>query len=58
MIQSLVSHVLFNFLQIISSLACAQKGWINNGVDKIACESCGACLCFTALSSWTSAEGW
>ncbi|KAL9328905.1 hypothetical protein ACSQ67_003908 [Phaseolus vulgaris] len=42
--------------QIISSLACAQKGWINNGVDKIACESCAACLCFTALSSWTSAE--
>ncbi|KAG4391215.1 hypothetical protein GLYMA_05G143100v4 [Glycine max] len=42
--------------QIISSLACAQKGWMNNGVDKIACESCGSCLSFTALPSWTSAE--
>ncbi|KAK7399959.1 hypothetical protein VNO78_11157 [Psophocarpus tetragonolobus] len=42
--------------QIIGSLACAQKGWMNNGVDKIACESCGACLSFTALPSWTSAE--
>ncbi|CAJ1935693.1 unnamed protein product [Sphenostylis stenocarpa] len=42
--------------QIISSLACAQKGWINNGVDKIACESCGTCLSSTALPSLTSAE--
>ncbi|KAG5016519.1 hypothetical protein JHK82_022174 [Glycine max] len=42
--------------QIISSLACAQKGWMNNGVDKIACESCGSCLSFTALPSWTLAE--
>ena len=31
---------------------------MNNGVDKIACESCGSCLSFTALPSWTSAEGW
>ncbi|XP_020229771.1 uncharacterized protein LOC109810669 isoform X2 [Cajanus cajan] len=29
---------------------------MNNGVDKIVCESCGACLSFTALPSWTSAE--
>ncbi|RZB98404.1 hypothetical protein D0Y65_021382 [Glycine soja] len=43
-------------LLIISSLACAQKGWMNNGVDKIACESCGSCLSFTALPSWTLAE--
>ncbi|KAK7284025.1 hypothetical protein RIF29_13776 [Crotalaria pallida] len=42
--------------QIIGSLACAQKGWMNIGVDKIACESCGACLSFTSSSSWTSAE--
>ncbi|KAJ1402025.1 Zinc finger, C3HC-like [Sesbania bispinosa] len=42
--------------QIISSLACAQKGWTNIGVDKIACESCGVCLSFTSSSSWTSAE--
>ncbi|XP_061338484.1 uncharacterized protein LOC133285287 isoform X2 [Gastrolobium bilobum] len=42
--------------QIISSLACARKGWMNIGLDKIACESCGACLSFTSSSSWTSAE--
>ncbi|KAF7842894.1 Nuclear-interacting partner of ALK [Senna tora] len=42
--------------KIISSLDCAQKGWMNVGVDKIACESCGACLSFTSSSSWTSAE--
>ncbi|XP_025985473.1 uncharacterized protein [Glycine max] len=29
---------------------------MNNGVDKIACESCGSCLSFTALPSWTLAE--
>ncbi|XP_028759208.1 uncharacterized protein LOC114718116 isoform X1 [Neltuma alba] len=42
--------------KIISSLACAQKGWMNVGVDKIACESCGACLSFASSSSWTSEE--
>ncbi|XP_047168296.1 uncharacterized protein LOC124837058 isoform X1 [Vigna umbellata] len=59
LLRRLATFIPINWLgkpQIISSLACAQKGWINNGVDKIACESCGACLCFTALSSWTSAE--
>ncbi|CAI8617626.1 unnamed protein product [Vicia faba] len=42
--------------QIISSLACAQKGWTNIGEDKIACEACGACLNFSSLLSWTSAQ--
>ncbi|XP_024629235.1 uncharacterized protein [Medicago truncatula] len=42
--------------QVIDSLACAQKGWMNIGEDKIACESCGACLSFTSLLSWTVAE--
>ncbi|XP_057422341.1 uncharacterized protein LOC130716157 isoform X2 [Lotus japonicus] len=43
--------------QIISSLACAQKGWTNISADKIVCESCGECLSFISSSSWTSAEG-
>ncbi|KAI4300024.1 hypothetical protein L6164_033443 [Bauhinia variegata] len=43
--------------KIISSLACAQKGWMNIDVDKIACELCGACLCFMSSSCWTSDEG-
>ncbi|RDX69306.1 Nuclear-interacting partner of ALK, partial [Mucuna pruriens] len=59
LLRRLATFIPLNWLgkpQIISSLACAQKGWMNNGVDKIACESCGACLSFTALPSWTSAE--
>ncbi|CAN1821733.1 Zinc finger C3HC-type protein 1-like, partial [Linum perenne] len=39
-----------------SSLACAQRGWMNVDVDKIVCESCGASLSFVLLPSWTKAE--
>lgn len=46
-----------NFLQIASSLACAQRGWMNIEIDKIVCESCGACLSFVLLPSWTPTEG-
>ncbi|KAK7259860.1 hypothetical protein RIF29_25475 [Crotalaria pallida] len=61
LLRRLATYVPMNWLgkpQIIGSLACAQKGWMNIGVDEIACESCGACLSFTSSSSWTSAEGW
>lgn len=30
---------------------------MNIGVDKIECDSCGAHLIFTALTSWSPAEG-
>ena len=43
--------------QVVNSLACAQRGWMNVDVDKIECESCGASLSFELLQSWTSAEG-
>ncbi|TVU41371.1 hypothetical protein EJB05_14879 [Eragrostis curvula] len=39
-----------------SSLACARRGWVNIDMDKIECESCGAHLIFTALTSWSPAE--
>ncbi|KAJ4849082.1 hypothetical protein Tsubulata_042185, partial [Turnera subulata] len=39
-----------------SSLACAQRGWMNTDVDKIVCETCGACLSFALLPSWTPEE--
>jgi hypothetical protein len=39
-----------------SSLACAQRGWVNIDMDKIECDSCGAHLIFTALTSWSPAE--
>ncbi|KAL6880552.1 hypothetical protein ACP4OV_012117 [Aristida adscensionis] len=39
-----------------SSLACARRGWVNIDVDKIECESCGAHLIFSALTSWSPAE--
>ncbi|KAL6880551.1 hypothetical protein ACP4OV_012116 [Aristida adscensionis] len=39
-----------------SSLPCARRGWGNIDVDKIECESCGAHLIFTALTSWSPAE--
>ncbi|KAK9267555.1 hypothetical protein L1049_009983 [Liquidambar formosana] len=42
--------------KIASSLACAQRGWMNIDVDKISCESCGAYLSFVLLPSWTDAE--
>lgn len=44
-------------LQVISSLACARRGWVNVDVDKIACESCTASLGFSLLPSWTPDEG-
>ncbi|KAK7383465.1 hypothetical protein VNO78_29144 [Psophocarpus tetragonolobus] len=39
-----------------TELTRGQICWMNNGIDKIACESCGTSLSFTALPSWTSAE--
>lgn len=39
-----------------SSLACAQRGWVNIDVDKIECDTCGTHLIFTALTSWSPAE--
>ncbi|XP_012072160.1 uncharacterized protein LOC105634023 isoform X2 [Jatropha curcas] len=42
--------------KITSSLACAQRGWMNVDIDKIICESCGACLSFVLLPSWSAAE--
>ncbi|CAM0876657.1 unnamed protein product [Alopecurus aequalis] len=39
-----------------SSLACAQRGWVNVDMDKVECESCGAHLIFSALTSWSPAE--
>ncbi|KAG8637465.1 uncharacterized protein LOC122721944 [Manihot esculenta] len=42
--------------KMANSLACAQRGWMNVDVDKIVCESCGACLSFVLLASWTPAE--
>lgn len=39
-----------------SSLACAQRGWVNVDMDKIECESCGAHLIFSALASWSPTE--
>ncbi|GKV36917.1 hypothetical protein SLEP1_g45001 [Rubroshorea leprosula] len=36
--------------KVASSLACAQRGWMNTDVDKIACESCSACLQFFTSS--------
>ncbi|XP_019463734.1 PREDICTED: uncharacterized protein LOC109362415 isoform X1 [Lupinus angustifolius] len=59
LLRRLATFIPLNWLgkpQVISSLACAQKGWVNTGADKIACESCGACLNFTSLSSWTLTE--
>ncbi|XP_074361699.1 WD-40 repeat-containing protein MSI5-like isoform X1 [Apium graveolens] len=37
-----------------SSLACARRGWVNVGFDKIECESCSANLKFSALATWMS----
>uniref|UniRef100_A0A2P2MVD4 Uncharacterized protein n=2 Tax=Rhizophora mucronata TaxID=61149 RepID=A0A2P2MVD4_RHIMU len=42
--------------KVANSLACAQRGWMNVDVDKIACESCGAYLSFVFLPSWTATE--
>ncbi|XP_057515681.1 uncharacterized protein LOC130797203 [Amaranthus tricolor] len=39
-----------------SSLACARRGWVNVGADKIDCESCGANLKYVAKAGWTSSE--
>ncbi|OMO65754.1 Zinc finger, C3HC-like protein [Corchorus olitorius] len=43
--------------KLASSLACAQRGWMNIDVDKIACETCGACLHFASSPSWPASEG-
>ncbi|KAH9747979.1 C3HC-type domain-containing protein [Citrus sinensis] len=42
--------------KLASSLACAQRGWMNIDVDRIACESCAACLSFVSVPNWTPAE--
>ena len=53
-----ISYVMQNyFSQAASSLACAQRGWVNIDLDKIECESCGAHLIFNALMSWSPVEG-
>ncbi|XVF40084.1 hypothetical protein PTKIN_Ptkin01aG0083600 [Pterospermum kingtungense] len=44
--------------KVASSLACAQRGWINIDVDKIACETCEARLQFVSSLSWTASEGY
>ncbi|XP_062214393.1 uncharacterized protein LOC133915300 [Phragmites australis] len=43
-------------LKASSPLACAQRGWVNIDLDKIECESCGAHLIFSALTSWSPVE--
>ena len=53
-----ISYVMLDyFSQAASSLACAQRGWVNIDLDKIECESCGAHLIFNALMSWSPVEG-
>ncbi|XVF27280.1 hypothetical protein REPUB_Repub14bG0093100 [Reevesia pubescens] len=42
--------------KVMSSLACAQRGWINMDVDKIKCETCGARLHFASSPSWAASE--
>ncbi|CAK7350171.1 unnamed protein product [Dovyalis caffra] len=42
--------------KVASSLACAQRGWINIDIDQIACETCGAHMTFGSLTSRTPAE--
>ncbi|KAE8722940.1 IAP-like protein 1 isoform 6 [Hibiscus syriacus] len=42
--------------KVARSLACAQRGWINIDVDKIECETCGACLHFASSPSWAASE--
>ncbi|KAA3441621.1 CBL-interacting serine/threonine-protein kinase 23 [Gossypium australe] len=42
--------------KVASSLSCARRGWINIDVDKIACETCGACLNFASSPSWATSE--
>ncbi|XP_073058308.1 uncharacterized protein [Primulina eburnea] len=38
------------------SLACARRGWVSAGVDKIECESCGAILKFVSSTTWTPSQ--
>ncbi|XP_017641519.1 uncharacterized protein LOC108482925 [Gossypium arboreum] len=42
--------------KVTSSLSCARRGWINIDDDKIACETCGACLNFASSPSWATSE--
>lgn len=37
----------------VSALNCARRGWVNVGMDTIACEACGSRLLFSTPSSWT-----
>lgn len=37
--------------KVVSSLACAQRGWMNVDADKIECETCGSSLNFPLSSS-------
>ncbi|XP_021743278.1 uncharacterized protein LOC110709377 [Chenopodium quinoa] len=39
-----------------SSLACARRGWVNIGIDKIECETCGASLKYVTTAGWMSSE--
>ncbi|KAG0466140.1 hypothetical protein HPP92_017720 [Vanilla planifolia] len=39
-----------------NSLACARRGWVNIGFDKIECELCGSCLTLTTSASQTICE--
>ncbi|KAL9662204.1 hypothetical protein QQ045_027036 [Rhodiola kirilowii] len=43
--------------KVACSLACAQKGWFSADVDKIMCETCGVCLSFVMLQSWSASKG-
>ncbi|KAE8725053.1 hypothetical protein F3Y22_tig00009019pilonHSYRG00011 [Hibiscus syriacus] len=40
----------------INWLGKPKRGWINIDVDKIECETCGACLHFESSPSWTASE--
>ncbi|KAB5534258.1 hypothetical protein DKX38_017344 [Salix brachista] len=42
--------------KVASSLACAQRGWMNVDINQIACETCGAYMTFVSLASRTPAE--
>ncbi|OEL26378.1 hypothetical protein BAE44_0012602 [Dichanthelium oligosanthes] len=44
------------FLQVISPVNCARRGWTNIEPDVITCEACGARLLFSTPSSWTTQQ--
>ncbi|KNA15767.1 hypothetical protein SOVF_095150 [Spinacia oleracea] len=39
-----------------SSLACARRGWVNIGIDKIECETCGASIKYFTTAGRMSSE--